>query len=145
MKYRKDYQLSHDIDWFCRYNNLPLHIASNGSVIPDFVDSSTNRKIQRILGEKQILSSDIEINKDVKKYLQNEDGYENYISSFVDFARLGFISVDTITSEKNNEYLIVAYPKNGKYYDAKEEIPEILDDVFLEKIKEELKKMNLVK
>lgn len=32
--YRLKYQHTHDIDWFCRINDIPVHIASNGGHIP---------------------------------------------------------------------------------------------------------------
>ena len=32
--YRLNYQYNHDIDWFCRINGLPVHLASNGGVLP---------------------------------------------------------------------------------------------------------------
>ena len=33
--YRLDYQFSHDIDWFCRINGVPVHMASNGGHLPN--------------------------------------------------------------------------------------------------------------
>lgn len=32
--YRLNYQYNHDIDWFCRINKIPVHLASNGGVLP---------------------------------------------------------------------------------------------------------------
>lgn len=32
--YRLNYQFTHDIDWFCRINGIPVHLASNGGVLP---------------------------------------------------------------------------------------------------------------
>ena len=32
--YRLDYQYNHDIDWFCRVNDVPVHLASNEGVLP---------------------------------------------------------------------------------------------------------------
>lgn len=33
--YRLDYQYTHDIDWFCRINGAPVHLASNGGHLPN--------------------------------------------------------------------------------------------------------------
>lgn len=32
--YRLDYQYTHDIDWFCKINAIPVHLASNGGSLP---------------------------------------------------------------------------------------------------------------
>lgn len=32
--YRLDYQFTHDIDWFCKVNGNPVHLASNGGTLP---------------------------------------------------------------------------------------------------------------
>lgn len=32
--YRLDYQFTHDIDWFCKVNGSPVHLASNGGHLP---------------------------------------------------------------------------------------------------------------
>lgn len=32
--YRLDYQYTHDIDWFCKINSIPVHLASNGGNLP---------------------------------------------------------------------------------------------------------------
>lgn len=32
--YRFNYQLTHDIDWFCKIKGIPVHLASNGGLLP---------------------------------------------------------------------------------------------------------------
>jgi len=32
--YRLAYQYTHDIDWFCRIKEMPVHLASNGGILP---------------------------------------------------------------------------------------------------------------
>ncbi len=32
--YRLNYQYTHDIDWFCKVRDLPVHLASNGGRLP---------------------------------------------------------------------------------------------------------------
>lgn len=144
MKYRIDYQLTNDIDWFAEYNGIPLHFASNGHVIPAVIDSKNNRNIQRKIAEwsniKRI-NIDSLINKKIRNLLTSDDNLDDYIASFVSFAKMGFVSLDTLCNNENNKnsrYIIVAYPSNRnntlnmvfpEFYDMLQ-MPKLSDDIF---------------
>ncbi len=117
MKYRTNYQLANDIDWFAEYNGIPLHFASNGCKLPNIIDSSINRNIQRRIEElidTQHHNIDIQINKQIRQLFTDKER-SDYIASFVTFAQKGFVSLDTLPNHENNEnnrYIVVAYPSN---------------------------------
>jgi hypothetical protein len=118
MMYSLDYQRTSDIDWFAECGGIPLHIASNGCRLPDVIDRGHNRAIQRQLAEMEERLIDVMINyAGVRRCLGEDGDMYNYLESFFRFARLGFVSIDTIRNEENienerDEYVIIAYPKN---------------------------------
>ncbi len=141
MKYRTDYQLANDIDWFAEYNGIPLHVASNGCILPP-IDSKINRNIQRKVAEliyTKRYNIGIQINVEIRQLFTEEEKYNDYIASFVIFAKLGFISCDTIRhNETGSGYRIVAYPshhndtinnKNRELY-KQLQIPELSNTTF---------------
>lgn len=110
MKYRKDYQETHDIDWFFRLNGKAYHAASNGGMLPDAIDSANNRNLQ-----VEIESLDFVYDEEsIIIENENEDGNVD-LSSFKEYARKGFISLDRTISANDNErlhYHKVAYPSS---------------------------------
>lgn len=113
MKYRIDYQETHDIDWFFRYKGKLYHAASNGGIIPDVIDSSRNRTIQEMLEEIEY-RFDVELSENVWNYHSQEED----LDSFRDYASKGFISLDRTINENFEDsgrlqYHIVAYPRYG--------------------------------
>lgn len=106
MRYRRDYQETHDIDWFFRYEGKAYHAASNGGMLPDSVDSTKNRDIQMKLEEMESMYEVAFAETNYDYYGSDAD-----LSSFEFFAARGFISLDRI--EETNRYRIVASPKNG--------------------------------
>lgn len=109
MRYRRDYQETHDIDWFFRHNGKVYHAASNGGMLPDKVDSLNNRRIQEKL-EEVVGVYGVSMSERVQ---QQDDDF----SSFRDYASKGFISLDR--SEDNGEkphYHRVAFPMNGETF-----------------------------
>lgn len=125
MKYRRDYQATHDIDWFFRYKGRVYHAASNGGMLPDVVDSKKNRELQERL---EVIEGAFQvefINRNQNFYNQNED-----LSSFEEYAARGFISLDRIEDDDNEgnnmrdvqerattRYRVVASPVNGSFFD----------------------------
>lgn len=122
-QYRNDYALSHDIDYFFRIDDLAIHVASNGSLIPAFINRDINYAIQSAVYE---MNEHSDIEPMLLRYTQNmelfyitRDGLEEYVSSFSSMARKGFISIDNIGAFFNPEsylFLTVAWPsiKNTK-------------------------------
>lgn len=113
MRYRRDYQETHDIDWFFRYKGKVYHAASNGGQLPDKVDSLKNRTLQEKLEEIPGMYV-VEMADNLVR--QDED-----LSSFTEYAAKGFISLDR--SEDNGEkphYHRVAFPVNGEAFGNEE-------------------------
>lgn len=137
MRYRKDYQLANDIDWFAKCKGIPLHFASNGCMLPKIVDSRTNRNIQRQIAEMGTQEKcEVAINeKEIRDILREGDNYDDYIASFVEFAERGFVSIDTIrTGEQDIRYIVVAYPQDKrrliKAFYEELKVPILEDETF---------------
>jgi len=118
--YRKDYMLTHDIDWFFCHNGLAFHAASNGGIVPKEILSGENSKIQEaVYGMQEPKGVEIEINEDyIRKNILNipqdfsidiKNQFTDYIASFSAMAKKGFISLDR---KDGNEYFWVARPKD---------------------------------
>lgn len=140
MRYRSDYQETHDIDWFFRYQGNLYHAASNGSILPDAIDSEKNRtlqeKLEDIVGRFPVIYA-YNLNA---FYSQDED-----LSTFAEYASKGFISLDrtetTVEEDVENivgvqRYHVVALPGNNGRFDNLELlrlIPELGDgDIIIE-------------
>ena len=140
MRYRSDYQETHDIDWFFRYQGNIYHAASNGGILPDAIDSENNRtlqeKLEDIVGRFPVI------------YAQNWNtfyGQDEDLSTFAEYASKGFISLDrtetTVEEDVENivgvqRYHVVALPGNNGRFDNLELlrlIPELGDgDIIIE-------------
>lgn len=132
MRYRKDYQLANDIDWFAECRDIPLHFASNGCMLPKIVDSRINRNIQHKIAEMSTQAKfEVTINKtEIRSLLRKGGNYDDYIVSFVEFAERGFVSIDTCRiGEQDIKYIVVAYPKNKRH------LINALEPSFYEKLK----------
>ena len=133
MKYRLDYQKTHDIDWFFRYNGKVYHAASNGGRLPDVVDSAANRRLQVILEETPGIH-EIVLSRNIYQYYDNEEQF----SSFAEYASKGLISLDRDDGGDDGDddlysqlrYHIVAYPKNDIHFSNEEllNLIPVLDD-----------------
>ena len=103
MRYRHDYCTTHDVDWFATYKGIPIHIASNGMMIPDFIDSKKNREIQQYvsgLSEMFAVFAPPQNNLNIESLYDNrEDALYAYQSSFKYMACRGFWSFDSIRDE----------------------------------------------
>lgn len=128
MKYSEEYMQSHDIDWFCKINELPVHLASNSGVIPEFANdrkNNVNNQTNAYNSSYQFEESEIQINESYINHLfdietnmiDKEHKKEMYLRSFVDMARRGYISMDRVNKDihsKNyfhdSRYVVVAWP-----------------------------------
>lgn len=128
--YYSNYANSRDIDCFFRIGHTAYHFASNGNPIPDFITRSKNIAIQDAVyervdngkGEVEIRTDSIRslIRKELggihigaNEKLDERDGIEgmveDYASSFVEMARLGFISMDL---DDEGVFHIIATPED---------------------------------
>jgi len=109
MRYRRDYQETHDIDWFFRYKGKVYHAASNGGLLPDKVDSLKNRTLQEKLEEMPGVF-EVEMVQNVAR--QDED-----LSSFREYAEKGFISLDRKENDRDKLiYERIAFPVNNQMF-----------------------------
>lgn len=117
MKYRIDYQLTHDIDWFAVVCGIPIHVASNGNILPNEVDSKINRQIQKRLAEIHLDTCDVSVGQEVTNVLGKSGDLDFYLETFVEYASMGFVSIDShkVLNERGSidfRPVIVAYPSN---------------------------------
>lgn len=109
MRYRRDYQETHDIDWFFRYKGKVYHAASNGGLLPDKVDSLKNRTLQEKLEEMPGVY-EVEMVQNLAR--QDED-----LSSFREYAEKGFISLDRKENGGDKlSYERIAFPINNQMF-----------------------------
>lgn len=109
MRYRRDYQETHDIDWFFRYKGKVYHAASNGGLLPDKVDSLKNRTLQEKLEEMPGMY-EVEMVQNLAR--QDED-----LSSFREYASKGFISLDRKENDGEKlSYERIAFPVNDQMF-----------------------------
>lgn len=131
------YQLTKDIDWFCIINGYPVHVASNGGRLPNFIQYhrqlfESQRRASIIPGNLDFeVNRRIEFNRDDEIESLGESFYEYfpeannlfgdnefnntqkaYYWSFVMMAKKGFYSFDKVkTGEFDTQYRLVAWPK----------------------------------
>ena len=109
MRYRRDYQETHDIDWFFRYKGKVYHAASNGGLLPDKVDRLKNRTLQEKLEEMPGMY-EVEMVQNLAR--QDED-----LSSFREYAAKGFISLDRKENDGEKlSYERIAFPVNDQMF-----------------------------
>lgn len=118
-KYSASYMVTHDIDWFCKIGDIPVHCASNGGLLPTIVNvRSQNRKNQEVVASMlEVLDphEEVVVNYDyVRRRLGNNDSIDannQYVSSFVSMARKGFMSFDRVIDDRCDDvYEWVAKP-----------------------------------
>ncbi len=143
--YYSNYANTRDIDCFFRIGNVAYHFASNGQPIPPFITRNTNLKIQTAVYALQTDSmGDVDVRRDVAiGLIQNEiDLYDtlqvfyeefriermitNYVESFQEMARVGFVSMDL---DREGVFHIIASPTNQKLpQELFEKMPEVRED-----------------
>lgn len=119
MRYSDSYLFSHDIDWFCMFYGLPIHVASAGGRIPDEInDVDKLRSLQHqvemlplVFEEDDIVYNEFGIGQVLGNAL--EAGREDYIRSFARMAQKGFFSFDRINYGnpiEEDQLLLVCFP-----------------------------------
>ena len=117
MIYPNSYFLYKDIDWFCNINGILIHVASAGGAIPKSIyNRDILQRLQENVFQAPMLFSKEEININ-RNYLfeqlnLDDVAFDNYVSSFVDMSRKGFVSFDRtfINDPEDNRYHIVCMP-----------------------------------
>ena len=124
--YSEDYCYSHDIDCFLIIDGGQrtfIHFASNGNLLPPWIDKEVNERFRKELSEALFQfedTLDVNIHLNNVKNLIHKDGIEydtinqrmidNYTSSFIMMAKLGFHSYDT----NEGRLYLIAEPSGAK-------------------------------
>lgn len=133
LHYYANYADSHDIDCFFRMGDKAFHFASNGQPIPDFILRNKNIEIQNIVyerfegGQKEFIVHEDAIRELIRREIEgisNTDNFpaderygiesmvRDYAESFVEIARLGFISMDV---DEDGRFWVIAEPKENEH------------------------------
>ena len=119
MKYNTNYLRTHDIDWFCIINGLYVHVASAGGIIPEALrDREELRQLQHIVSNAPFLFSENEIvynERFLNSRFHDGESREDYVRSFRDMARKGFVSMDRTDwiNPQSNDYHVVCCPNRN--------------------------------
>ena len=119
MKYNANYMLTHDIDWFCIINGLYVHVASAGGIIPEAMrDRDELRQLQHNVSNAPYLFSENEIvynERFLNSHFIEGKAREDYVHSFRDMARKGFVSMDRTDwiNPESNDYHVVCCPNRN--------------------------------
>lgn len=114
--YDKNYMLTHDIDWFCIINGVYVHVASAGGDLPERMrDREELRQLQYNVNRAEYIfnENEIEYNEQfLSARFQNYEGRSDYIKTFTEMARKGFVSLDRTNwnNPDDNTYHIVCRP-----------------------------------
>ncbi len=123
--YDINYQQTHDIDWFFQCNGKFYHVASNGGRIPSVIKSENNFNLQCKIESIESITEDIVSNN------QNDVGLD--ISSFISFAKKGFISIDKYPDDfENQNYHVIAKPAKH-FFEFNEELVGRIPEIDIEK------------
>lgn len=115
-KYPKQYQLSMDIDWFFTINGYYFHVASNGHKLPstDSFKVYRDKNVRNQQASERLIQS--KDNKIEDIVIRDNPRNLNY-RTFEEFAKIGFISVDTINDDKESTiFHVIARPKDYKSF-----------------------------
>lgn len=103
-----------DLDWFMVLGKSVIHAASGGGEIPYTSKDTVDDIVEKFISLPDINGGDeIKINLAYVNRVvgTSADRVCNYIRTFVDWAKKGFISYD-IVGDSDNTYIWIARPKN---------------------------------
>lgn len=140
MNYPDTYIASHDIDWFCVVNGNYIHVASAGGLIPNEVNYVERlRAIQHQVAVLPYICGEDEIdyNEQAIANLVNLDDAGariQYIASFKEMARKGFVSFDktNIDDRLDNHYHKVCWPRNTEHSPKGIDMPTVNTELSVE-------------
>lgn len=134
------HMMANDIDWFCIIDNqYPLHLASNGSIIPEFAaDGEELAQMQQMVANLPTISDNVLRNNTRHiDELSVLEGFEvnRYLESFRYFANKGFYSFDfEWNNDVDGQYKLLISPGTPLKVEQFRMIPHIsindLDDRY---------------
>ena len=123
--YSDKYMKSHCIDVFFRYQDLPIHVLTYGSILPPTLnDLERNRKEQQRQArqiEEQVGQVNIQPEEAFISYMRQDAenvGYEfnrsEVVEWFISYARAGFYTYDCISCDDSQAtFKLVAIPSEN--------------------------------
>lgn len=139
--YSNKYLKDHCVDVFFRYKSIPIHILTDGTLLPPSINKkSTNRKLQQIFSKhinectkKNAVVYEKykqKVTEEIKSYdlpFPNEQEYD-YFSIYRDYANIGFYSF-ACKNDGNGDFSygifeLVCFPKERTKLKDFENLPE---------------------
>ncbi len=135
------HMMTNDIDWFCVLDHqYPIHLASNGSIIPHFASDRMNLlRAQRIVARIPFWERvELQYNEQHIEELSQLEGFDKnrYLWSFRFFAEKGFYSFDYEWDGDEGEYILLASPRQPRKCPWREYLIERLPHVPMEELNE---------
>lgn len=167
MRYRKNYLLSYNIDWFCLIGKKWIHCSSQGGLLPNFADDSRllpqlqallniiptysdetdvsvnealiRQRFERHISILQELSAEDQMNVNIEQVYHNFR--LNYIDSFVEMAQKGFHSYVRVNIDDitDNSTVLVAKPTDEASLNLYRDISSIIESVNITEFAESSK------
>ncbi len=127
MEYSEAYQRTRDIDWFFQSGNRCIHVASNGGILPCFVNNVLRLRAEQAkvsmledIKDVEIVVNESYVNQRIAAIVESyrRSGSENvneqnvrasYLVSFIAMARKGFYSYDRANSGES-AYVLICGP-----------------------------------
>ena len=104
----------YDYDVFIFLDNIRIHIASGGAILPSKITNLVKNNPEIYSSLNTFPEQEFEINKKLNEIISYEGtSREQYLRSFENYAKKGFYSFDktNINNPKDKYYHLVAYPK----------------------------------
>jgi len=126
-----EHMRTNDIDWFCVVDNqYPIHLASNGSIIPEFAaDRIELSQIQQIVISKSPIPGIIvRPNTEHIDELRGLTGFneDRYLESFRFFAERGFYSFDyEWNTQGKGHYKLLVRPSHPISPEEMRRLPQV--------------------
>ena len=118
MNYTEDYLRTHDIDVFFVLNGIPVHVATAGGLIPRQMRNREKlRAVQSMVSSIDFVCNEEEVEYNERflqqRFRQDEKARRDYLVSFTEMARKGFVSMDRTNWQESddNHYHVVCKPK----------------------------------
>lgn len=122
MRYRKNYLLSHSIDWYAKIGNSWTHCLSLGGLLPDKVDDITNlRQLQALINLVPDFTESSEINEAfIEHRYQRHKRMVSLHNERIEYGiRNGLVNDNQLIEEESLEEFKAGYVENFVSYARK--------------------------
>ncbi len=119
VKHSPSWYANSDIDWFCRINDINIHVASMGRQLPEGIEVTLPQLYEQVSEIEMAQWSGGEVvwyNEELLSAwlrIQSPQDMARYLYSFVVMARKGFYSFAPITPDVTDDgYYLMAKPRS---------------------------------